>query len=239
MLAALGGGDATTLAQALELAGARGTVLVRPGVYQAQLAPSASVTVAAEKAGTDVVFETASPPALWVAADVEVTVRGVTFRVPAGEAVPPADGAPSAIIAVSAGTLVLDGCAVEGAAATAVDVEGAKTLLRAKALAVRGACDHGVVARGGATVELDGAELAPSGNTGVMAADAATKLTVRNARLRGHRGFGLAVGDGAAAMLDGVRLEQGRGVQLFVTGAATKVSRAVSSSRAAAASGSR
>lgn len=203
----LGGGDYTSIGEAVRKVPVGGRILVRGGVYPESVVLNRPVEIAPEGFDQAVIVESSAGPALLMLAE-EAVVRNLTFR-----AAPAAGEKVAYTVDVPGGKLVLEGCEIGGGSKGGLWAHGEKAAPYLRKTNVRAPAGDGLFfsERAGGTVE--DCELAQCLGAGARIAGGA-KPVLQNCTAR-KNGEGVAV-DEAAGALERCQLLENRGAGIRV-----------------------
>jgi len=197
-------GDHRSITAALAAAPDGATVVVHPGAYTESVVLRRSVTLIAEQPET-VAVESRVGPALALTAG-SAAVSGITLRTADPQA---------PVVAVSGGTLTMEGCEVAAASRVAIEARGTGTAVSMRTGRVRNSAGSGVVISEGAAGTFDRTVIEKVSADGVVILSGANPA-FRECTISEVRGVGFTAADDAQGSVHGCEITGVSGVAVLI-----------------------
>ena len=208
VVSADGGGHYRSITAALQRAAPGAIVLVRPGVYDESVTLDRQVEIVGDGPRDRVVVRVANASCLSMQTD-RARVAGLTLHSVSG-------GVPSFAVDVTAGSLLLEDCAVSSDTLSGVGVHGERAAPVIRGCLIHDARDSGVYFFDGAKGEVEDCEVARSANVGVAVTGGASP-SVRRTKVHGGADAGLVVWGGGSAVVEACEIYDNRRAGLGVS----------------------
>ena len=205
-----GGGDATSIGDALERAREGSVVMIRPGSYRESLEIVRPVRLMATDADAPPEIIAEDAPCLQ-ASGRGSSVSGLTFRAIAS-AEPAAGAEPSPCILVAGGDLAIEASTIESMSGPAVVIDGGAQSKISGSLII-GGDDLSVLVRAGAEPRIEGNVI--EGGDGILFVEGARGIFSNN-RIDGSRGSALRVAIGADPIVKDNMIEAAGEAGIFI-----------------------
>ncbi len=157
ILDARGGGDFTSLEEAVRKAPVGSQVLVRPGLYRGSLVLDRSLEIVGDGPRDNIIIESEAGSCLSVRAG-ETTIRSLTLR---------GSGQRRPTVEVVSGRLNLENCAVSSETSVCLSATSSSARLALKGCLLHDSKEQGVLLSGGAGAALEDCEVARMGGPGI------------------------------------------------------------------------
>jgi len=190
---ASGGGDTTTIGEALERAKAEATLLIRPGRYEESLTIDRNVTLIGEPEGTvkPIVAPTAGP--CLAAAAPRAAFRGLHFLQSAA-------GTPEKrCVVLSKGTFTVEDSFIENTSGPGLVAEAGATIVL-KNLTFPNIAGTAIAIYDGSIAEINGVQISHSASAGIWLRGG-SKATIGAANIENSGEAGLLVAEGSEAVM--------------------------------------
>ena len=222
----LGGGDFTSLAEAVRSAAPKTRIIVRPGVYRETIVLDKPLEIVGEGPVHEIIIEADDGHCLDMRTD-RAMVRGLTCR-----GAPAANGQPRHALDVDRGHLELEGCVLTSAGLSCLAVHGPDVAVLLKRCQIQDSPDTGLFVYDHSEVTLDRCTVRGHGKTGVVVGEAGRlhatgskfhraaasglyvyqggQARLEDCDIRGNGRMGLVVGGGGSVDLSSCRISENR-----------------------------
>jgi len=217
VVSATGGGDYTTITEALRHAAPGARVIVRPGVYAEGINIEQPVEIAGDGPLEEIIVESADASCLRMRAD-RARVAGLTLR---GRA---RGGAAFFAVDISRGELLLEDCDVSSDTLSCVAVHGPGVAPSIRRCRIHDGADSGLYFFEGAAGEVEDCEVYGNANVGVAITGRADPA-VRRSKIYGGANAGVVAWQEGSGLVEGCEIYGNRGAGLGVSAGATLTAR--------------
>jgi len=195
IVSADGGGDYTTIGEALRAVRPGSQLLVRPGLYNEGIVIDEHVEIVGDGAAEDIIVRSADASCIEMRADKAV-VRGLTLRGRAAQS-----GKTFFAIDITRGELTLEACDISSDSLSCVAVRGAAVDPIIRRCRIHDGADSGVYFFDGGAGRVEECDIYRNANVGIAITEGA-RPSVKGCRIFEGENAGVAVWQGGAGVIE-------------------------------------